>query len=59
MSIHDAQKDNSPSSAETGFREQALLKEYELSRSNADHLEDVSGTQLLYWLRVQLLGLPC
>lgn len=40
MSTDDAQKEKSPSSAQTGFREQALLKEYELSRSNADHLED-------------------
>ena len=39
MTTHGAQKEGT-TSGQSNIRDQALLKEYELSRTNADHLED-------------------
>lgn len=40
MATQEAHKENSTASTPSDTRVQALLKEYELSRTNADHLED-------------------
>ncbi len=40
MATQEAHKDNSTASTPSNTRVQALLTEYELSRTNADHLED-------------------
>jgi hypothetical protein len=41
MATQEAQKVNSTPSKPSDIRVQALLKEYELSKTNADHLEDI------------------
>lgn len=40
MVTHGAHKEVQTTSRQSDIRDQALLKEYELSRTNADHLED-------------------
>jgi hypothetical protein len=41
MATQEAHKENSTASTPSDTRVQALLKEYELSRTNADHIENI------------------